>query len=377
MIIFNGVGLCEGTAGVVRYAHCALEALRHGPRADEVEVWLPRALAGRAGSLPWPRIRIYPGPSPRRGFSFNQIFWANCLAWERRRRCPQARVFSPIETFVAGSWGEGLMTAHDCYADRFGDPRKGGRVGWGRRLAVRQLKRSRVLAVSQFTAGEMAELHGLGADRVSTTPNWLPRTFQTNPSAAELDHVRRHYRLPERFWLYVGGFRTNKNVSLLLRAYAEMDHPSRPTLVLAGGWPQEDTDYTGPLNAAWAGLGGATRSVARIGFVADDHLPALYRLAEVLISPSSYEGFGYPVIEAAAVGTAVLAARAASLPEVWPHPELLFSPDEPGELTRLLNRVAGEGAAFARRTMEPQFGHVQGEYRFNAAVSAWWKDARA
>jgi len=375
MIIFNGVPLCEGTRGVIRYAHCALEALRHGVREKEVEVWLPSGLRSRVDEVDWPRTRIYPGPSPLRGFSFNQIFWANCLAWHRRRFFPKASVFSPLETYVMGSWGQSLITAHDCYADRFGDPSRGGKVGWGRRLSVRQLKRSQVLAVSKFTANELQVLHGLNHESVQVTPNWLPREFDRNPSPDKLSRVRSEHDLPDRFWLYVGGFRTNKNLPLLLQAYAALGKKMvLPTLVLAGGWPEADTPFTGPINASWESMGLSESSIKKIGFVADENLPALYKLAELVISPSSYEGFGYPVIEAAAVGTPVIAARAASLPEVWPHAELLFSSDDGRELISLLERVVREGSGFAQRPMETQYDHVMGENCFNAAVEKWLRN---
>jgi glycosyltransferase involved in cell wall biosynthesis len=380
VIIVNGVPLLEGTAGVARHARAALAAIGRGPHAHEAEIWLPSALAPSAGAiqavsdLP---IRIYPGPHPRRGFSFNQLFWTHCLAWHRCRHFRHARVFSPIETYSALSLGHPLITAHDCYADHFGDPARGGHTGWGRKLCVRQLRRSRVLAVSRFTAGELETLHGLKSPQVLTVPNWLPRGFEATPGSAQIESVRIKLNLPPRFWLYCGGFRRNKNLPLLLRAYAATlaRIPETPPLVLAGRWPENDTVYTGSLNTVLAGLGERFAGrILRPGFVAEESLPSLYRLAELAICPSSYEGFGYPVIEAAAVGTPLLAARAAALPEVWPHPELLFSPETPVELVSLLSRIAREGAAFARRPLSPEFEYKAGEARFNAAVTTWLKD---
>ena len=240
---------------------------------------------------------------------------------------------------------------------------------------MRQLKRSQVLAVSKFTANELHALHGLDDKTVQVTPNWLPREFDRNPSPDKLSRVRSEHDLPDRFWLYVGGFRTNKNLPLLLQAYAALGKKMvLPTLVLAGGWPEADTPFTGPINASWESMGLSESSIKKIGFVADENLPALYKLAELVISPSSYEGFGYPVIEAAAVGTPVIAARAASLPEVWPHAELLFSSDDGRELISLLERVVREGSGFAQRPMETQYDHVMGENCFNAAVEKWLRN---
>lgn len=372
-LIFNGVTLLEGTGGIVRYARAALAALAGGPTADKTEVWLPSALAARAGNINWPgdRIRIYPAPHPRRGFSFNQIFWMNCLAWRLRRERSAARLFSPVETYAATGLGQLVMTAHDCYADRFGDPRKGGRVGLGRRLCVRQMRRARLLAVSRFTSDELAMLHGLGAPQVATVCNWLPRGHERAPPVESRARLRAELGLPERFWLYVGGFRRNKNLPLLLRAYAEAAALARdlPPLVLAGKWPERDTVFTGPLNAVVVETGLTKPRLRRPGYVADNDLATLYALAELTICPSSYEGFGYPVIESLAVGTPVIAARAASLPELLgDDSRLLFDADDPAELTdRML--AARESAVVYRRPFDEAFGTVAGEARFNAALA--------
>lgn len=371
-LIFNGVTLLEGTGGIVRYARSALEALGRGGSGEATEVWLPSALAARAGEVDWPgeRVRIYPGPDPRRGFSFGQIFWMNCLAWHFRRTGTRGRIFSPVETYLAGGVGQVVMTAHDCYADREGDPRKGGRVGWGRRLCVRQMRQSRLLAVSRFTAQELAELHGLKEPQVEAVWNWLPREFDRRPTEERKARVKAELGLPERFWLYVGGFRRNKNLPLLLRAYAaaRAQVAGLPPLVLAGKWPEADTEFTGKLNEVVAETGLGEPELRRPGFVAEEDLSALYGLAELVVCPSTYEGFGYPVAEALAVGTPVIAARAASLPELLGNDAgLLFSAKEPGELTeRLL--AARETAEGYRRGFDEAFGTEAGEARFNVAL---------
>jgi len=62
------------------------------------------------------------------------------------------------------------------------------------------------------------------------------------------------------------------------------------------------------------------------GYVADEDLPALYNLAELLVMPSVYEGFGLPVLEAMACGTPVACSNVSSLPEVAGDAALLFDP---------------------------------------------------
>jgi glycosyltransferase involved in cell wall biosynthesis len=88
------------------------------------------------------------------------------------------------------------------------------------------------------------------------------------------------------------------------------------------------------------------------GPVAEEDLPALYTLAEVMAFPSLVEGFGLPALEAMACGTPVLAAAASSLPEVVGDAGVLMDPyDIEGMAQALLMMLedTGQRAAFRAR----------------------------
>jgi len=119
--------------------------------------------------------------------------------------------------------------------------------------------------------------------------------------------------LPERFLLTIGTLEPRKNLPRLLEAYAQLlqTFPKTPCLVAAG--------RTGWGTRGLQGLIRAFRLAGRVhlpGFVAEDDLPALYRLADLFVSVSLYEGFGLPVLEAMACGTPVVAAGNSAIPEV-------------------------------------------------------------
>jgi glycosyltransferase involved in cell wall biosynthesis len=61
---------------------------------------------------------------------------------------------------------------------------------------------------------------------------------------------------------------------------------------------------------------GLQEAVLFLGYVSQERLVALYNLAEALVLPSLYEGFGLPVVEAMACGTPVITSRNGSLSEV-------------------------------------------------------------
>src|SRR5438309_590036 len=75
------------------------------------------------------------------------------------------------------------------------------------------------------------------------------------------------------------------------------------------------------------------------GRVPAEELPALVSRASLVVYPSLYEGFGFPPLEAMAVGTPVVASDRGSLPEVLGDAALLVDPDDGRALTQALEAV--------------------------------------
>jgi glycosyltransferase involved in cell wall biosynthesis len=97
-----------------------------------------------------------------------------------------------------------------------------------------------------------------------------------------------------------------------VRAFDQLaDRHADLALILAGpeGWGEEALD-------AAIGRARSKSRVVRTGWLEPAPLDALLREASVLAFPSLYEGFGFPPLEAMAVGVPVVATRAGSLPEV-------------------------------------------------------------
>ena len=103
----------------------------------------------------------------------------------------------------------------------------------------------------------------------------------------------------------------HKNHEFVLRMLAGPWRDDNLKLVMAGGHGLADTH----VNQMIVELGLGDRAI-RIGMVDANDRDGLIRLAEALVFPSMYEGFGAPVVEAMALGTPVIASDCASLPEV-------------------------------------------------------------
>jgi len=140
--------------------------------------------------------------------------------------------------------------------------------------------------------------------------------FPKKVTAQRAQELRDKYNLPEKFVLYVGDVTWNKNIPRLIKACIDKEIP----LVMAGkALVQKDYETNHPWNkdlVTSQKLIRTAKTIHALGYVDDDDLVDLYRLATVFTMPSLYEGFGLPVIEAMQSGVPVVASNEGSLPEV-------------------------------------------------------------
>ena len=197
---------------------------------------------------------------------------------------------------------------------------------------------TQVITTSAATRRDLLAAYRLPPQRVSAIPLAPDAHFTPQPAAA-MARIRRHYHLPDQYVLYVGINKPHKNLARLLDAWRIVvgDTADPPTLVIAGAW---DSNYSEPiLHAAELQLAGSIRF---LGPIPEADLPALYTGAAVFVFPSLYEGFGLPVIEAMACGTAVACAHTSSLPEVAGDAALYFDPTSPTAIAETIGRLLAD-----------------------------------
>lgn len=126
--------------------------------------------------------------------------------------------------------------------------------------------------------------------------------------------IRKKYRLPEKFVLYVGDVTWNKNLPRLIDAVKKVQIP----LVMVGkSLTSEDYDKNNPWNADLVKIQSVLDDkIIRLGFIPMDELVRVYNLATIFVMPSLYEGFGLPILEAMVCGCPVITSKEGSIPEV-------------------------------------------------------------
>ena len=205
--------------------------------------------------------------------------------------------------------GATLLTVHDVqyldYPEYFGVVK----LRWLRSRVPSSLRRATAVAVpSEFVRGTLARVSGGARGPVHVVRHGVePRLGSAATSEADL---RRRYHLGDApVVVYPAVTHPHKNHAFLLDLLAG---PWRDVvLVLAGSAGRAEAEV-----AARASALGIAGRVRRVGRVRDEDRDGLLSMAEALVFPSRYEGFGAPLIEAMALGVPVVASNCAAVPEV-------------------------------------------------------------
>jgi glycosyltransferase involved in cell wall biosynthesis len=238
------------------------------------------------------------------------------------------------------------VTIHDLASERL--PHS---YPWRRRVFKRRLLKdlgprgAHVLAVSKATRRDLLELTGVPPERITVTYEAVDTDVFRMQTEDRIREVRDRYRLPPRYFVFLGARSPRKNVDLLFRGFDAFARASRNTvhLVMAGA-PLHWKD--GAVHRQWEQLE-AKEAVHFTGYVSDEDLPALYGGAVALVYPSRYEGFGLPLLEAMACGAPVIATNTASIPEVAGDAARLVGPEDAAALAQALNDLAHDDGARA------------------------------
>lgn len=180
-----------------------------------------------------------------------------------------------------------------------------------------------LLTISEFSRAEVAAHFGVDPQRYTVVPCAADERFQ--PGAP-----------PEgpRYFLAVSSPNAHKNFERMLRAFARFarTHPGIELRVVGS-----QTNSFARQRYAVPDAG-----VRFLGRVDDDELTRLYRGALAFVFPSLYEGFGLPPLEAQQCGCPVIAARAASLPEVLGDSAVFVDPYDEDDLAAAMGRLADD-----------------------------------
>lgn len=178
----------------------------------------------------------------------------------------------------------------------------------------------RIIAVSQFTADQVAALLPVPRERITVIPHGIR-------ALPPVEATR------EKIVLHVGAIQKRKNLVRLVHAFAAL--PKDWRLVLAGSSGYGSEQVLDAVNGS-----SCKDRIQMTGYVTSTELARWYARASVFAFPSLDEGFGMPVLEAMSAGVPVLAANGSAVREVAADAALLVDPLSVDEMAEGLKQLA-------------------------------------
>lgn len=282
---------------MARYTQCLLDALRlHNPDALLCGWASWRRIVGwpiKPRNLP---VRFFGARSPRNRPDL--LHATACVFPEWKSACEVA-------------------TVHDLYALQNRDGLDAEQI---RRRTAYISRADRIICVSNFTRNHLHEiLNDIPEHRTVAIPLAAASSF-VPASKSQQQQFRDRHQLPAEFLLFIGRDRPNKNLDRLIEAYA-LSGLTIP-LCIAGSQRRETRRRLSQIARANPCKG----QVRWLGSFADPELPTLLSAASAVCMPSTFEGFGLPVIEAMACATPVLTSAKCATEEAAGGHAVLIDP---------------------------------------------------
>ena len=202
----------------------------------------------------------------------------------------------------------------------------------------------RILTVSEASKRDILHFFNVPPEKIEVVYNAIDERFSREPDPADVSRVRERFQLDQRFVLYVGNIKPHKNLVRLIEAFDGLRRHGLDDVKLL---------IIGDEIARYPALRRAVhqhklhKHVRFLGYLPDDTLAILYRLASLFVFPSLYEGFGLPPLEAMASGTPVVTSNLSSLPEVTGDAAVLVDPYDSLAIESGMRRVLEDPALAA------------------------------
>ncbi|MDD5217785.1 MAG: glycosyltransferase family 1 protein [Candidatus Omnitrophica bacterium] len=321
--------------GIGTYLRGLLKGLRETGAAHRLDLSLfgrPEHAAEMARMLP---EQVFH-PFPSRIYSIRE-------QWDYLSRLKKCRIWHAPHYNIPLLKGRTrlVVTVHDLIHWIFRHDMPSHKAFYAEYMFKRVIRSAdQIIAVSNSTKDDLIMHFKADPKRISVIYEGVDERFRELEPAGLAGPVLRKFGIVGNYFLYVGMLKPHKQVERLLRLYRGLkaEHRIESALVIVG---KKDKRYP-PGYEDLAGLqsGGG---IFHIPSVSGDELLALYNGAMALVHLSRYEGFGLTVLEAMACGTPVIAADAASIPEVAGDGAYLVSPDDDDDIMDAMVRMEEDG----------------------------------
>ncbi len=205
-----------------------------------------------------------------------------------------------------------------------------------RYVVPRVMKKSDIIiTVSHFEKKRIDEFFGMKDNRLRAVYNGVGEHFKEVTDEIELKRVKEQYKLPDRYFFFLGNTDPKKNTPGVLKAYSDFRKQSGLDIKLV----MLDFDHEELLKMGkTVGDENLINHIHLTGYVKNTDLPAIYSQCEVFLYPSLRESFGIPILEAMGCAAPVITSNTSSMPEVSGGAAILVDPYKPEEITDAIHQ---------------------------------------
>ncbi|MEK7072068.1 MAG: glycosyltransferase family 1 protein [Patescibacteria group bacterium] len=201
-------------------------------------------------------------------------------------------------------------------------------------MKVIRHRADKIITISDFSKSEIIDLYKVDANKIIVIPLGYDKD-KYNASVLENKNILDKYNIIQPYVLYVGRLEKKKNIGNMVKAFAytKASHHNLK-LVLAGN---AGNDYEAIKKIITDNK--LADEIILPGYIAEDDLPTVMKMAEIFLFPTLYEGFGLPILQAMAVSTPVVTSDMEPHREVAGGAAALAKAQNPESIAQQINKI--------------------------------------
>lgn len=226
-----------------------------------------------------------------------------------------------------------VLTIHDLIFLRFPEYYKKIDRKMYQSIYLSSCKRAtKIIAISNQTKADLIDFFGIEPCKIEVIYQSCNNHFYEKVIDEVKFSVQSKFNLPRNFILSVGTIERRKNQLSILKAVVKEQLDT--TVVILG----RPTEYINELYQ-FINKSGIQKQVIFLHNTTIEELQAIYQIAQVMVYPSFFEGFGLPVLEAQASGCPVITSNISSLPEAGGEGAIYIDPTDILEIGGALRNI--------------------------------------
>ena len=192
------------------------------------------------------------------------------------------------------------------------------------------------IAISEQTKKDIVDFYKINPNKIKVLHQSCHDNFRREYPKEVITHIKEKFQLPDNFILNVGTIETRKNLNAIIQAIPIMKN-DLPIVVVG-----RKTKYFNFLKVQMKKLKIDSSRIIFLKNVSIEELPSIYKLADLFIYPSLFEGFGIPIIESLISGTPVITSKDGCFSEAGGPDSLYINPLDYEEIAHSVDNLLSD-----------------------------------